>query len=66
MFDEAYDELRAATPRGWEVKRPSFHSERNEWQMYAFRPAERPKVGRRKDEGTAIAPTEERVIRSMA
>lgn len=42
------------------------HDERNEWQMYAFDPSERPVVGRRKREWTAIAPTEERGVREMA
>jgi hypothetical protein len=45
MHDEAYDELLAATPPGWWVGRPMRHDERNEWQMYAFDPSERPVVG---------------------
>lgn len=45
MHDEAYDELLAATPPGWYVGRPMFHDERNEWQMYAFDPSERPIQG---------------------
>jgi hypothetical protein len=66
VHDEAYDELLAATPPGWYVGKPSFHDERHEWVMYAFDPSERAVEGRRKREWTAIAPTEEGVIRSMA
>jgi hypothetical protein len=65
MHDDAYDELLAATPPGWWVGRPSLHDERNEWQMYAFDPAERPITGRRRRAWTAVAQTEEGVIRKM-
>ncbi len=43
-----------------------FHDERSEWQMYAFDPAERPVMGRRKREWEAVAQTENGVVREMA
>ena len=46
--------------------RPSYHNERREWLSYAFDPSERPKVGLRSREWTAVAPTEEGVVREMA
>jgi hypothetical protein len=36
------------------------------WSLYAFDPKERPKVGRRSREWTAIGPTEAACVRSMA
>jgi hypothetical protein len=68
MFEpsNAWSELQAATPPGWHVGRPSYHDERREWVIYAFDPAERPKVGVRSREWTAVAGTEEAVVREMA
>ena len=65
-----HDEADAELPEGratlrWSIGRPSYHHERDEWQMYAFDPKERPKVGRRQREWTTVTPTEERVIRLM-
>jgi hypothetical protein len=51
---------------GWYVGMPAFYERRDEWQLYAFDPTERPKVGRRSREWTAVAPTQERVVRAMA
>jgi hypothetical protein len=45
---------------------PAFYERRDEWQLYAFDPTERQKVGRRSREWTAVAPTQERVVRAMA
>jgi len=42
------------------------HNERREWVQYAFDPSERPKVGLRSREWTAIAESEEAVVREMA
>lgn len=66
LHNDAYDELLAATPPGWYVGRPMFHNERNEWQMYAFDPSERPVMGHRKREWTAVAQIEDAVVREMA
>lgn len=60
------DELHKATPLGWYVGRPSCHPERREWLLYAFDPSERAVVGVRKRDGTAIADSEEAVVREMA
>lgn len=63
---QAWDELHAATPPGWSVGTPSYHEERREWLLYAFDPAERPIVGIRQREWTAIADSEVAVVREMA
>lgn len=57
-LEDAWAALDAVTPPGWYVGRPSLHEERGEWQMYAFDPSERPKVGVRSREWTATAPRE--------
>jgi hypothetical protein len=64
--DGALDALQAAAPSGWYVGRPSFHDERYEWQMYAFDSSEVASGGIRKREWTAIASSEEAVVREMA
>jgi len=48
------------------VGRPSYHDERRECLLYTFDPSERPIVGVREREWTAIAQTEEGVVREMA
>jgi hypothetical protein len=58
--------LHDAIPPGWYVGRPSYHDERHQWVKYAFDPDERPKVGLRTREWTAVAATEEAVVREMA
>ncbi len=55
-----------ALPVGWYVGRPIYHDERRECVLYAYDPSERPKVGLRSREWTAIAPTEEGVLRETA
>lgn len=60
------DELRAALPAGWWVGTPSYYDERREWLLYAFDPSEKPIVGVRKREWTAVAPTAVGVVRDMA
>lgn len=64
--ERAWDELHDATPPGWQVGRPSYHDERREWLLYAFDPSERPVVGLRSREWTAIAESEEAVVLEMA
>jgi hypothetical protein len=63
---EAWEQLHATTPPGWQVGNPSYHDERREWVMYAFDPDERPVMGRRSREWTAVAPTEDAVVRERA
>ncbi len=65
-MEDAWDAVHEATPAGWYVGRPSYHDERREWVMYAFDPAERPRVGLRRRESTAVAATEEGVLGEMA
>ena len=65
-MEDAWDAVHEATPAGWYVGRPSYHDERREWVMYAFDPSERPMVGLRNRGWTAIALTEEGVVREMA
>jgi hypothetical protein len=62
----AWDVLLAETPAGWYIGRPSYHDERDEWLLYAFDPSERPVVGIRSREWTAVASTELGVIRELA
>jgi hypothetical protein len=64
--EQAWDELLAAIPPGWSVGRPSYHDERREWLLYAFDPSERPVVGLRSRQWTAIAESEVGVVREMA
>lgn len=65
-LEEAWDALLAVVPRGWYVGKPSYHEERTEWLQYAFDPSERAVVGVRSREWTAVASTEEGVVREMA
>ena len=64
--EQAWDELHDALPAGWWVGSPSHHPERQEWLLYAFDPSERAKSGHRSHEWTAIAESEEAVVREMA
>ena len=62
----AWDELHAANTMGWQVGRPYLHDEHSTWEQYAFDPTERPKVGKRSREWTAVRPTEAACVREMA
>jgi len=62
----AWEELHDATPPGWHVGQPLYIGFRDSWELYAFDPSERPKVGLRSREWTAVAPTEEGVVCEMA
>lgn len=63
--EHAWSELLDATPPGWFVGTPSYHVERSEWAMYAFDTREKAHIGRRSREWTAVALTEEGVVREM-
>jgi hypothetical protein len=65
-LEDAWAAVHRALPAGWTVGSPSYHDERREWLMYAFDPSERPKVGVRSREWTAVGWTEEGVVREMA
>lgn len=62
----ARTELHDATPPGWYVGTPTYHVERRQWSQYAFDTRERAHIGKRSREWTAVAPTEEGVVREMA
>jgi len=49
----------------WHLGMPSYIERPDEWQLYAFDPTERPTVGHRSREWTAVHPTQIGVIRSM-
>ncbi len=65
-MEAASNALHDATPAGWHVGRPSYHNERRQWVQYAFDPSERPVVGLRSREWTAIGSTELEVVAEMA
>ncbi len=65
----AWAELDAANAAlGWRVGRAYLHEEMagNPWEMYASDPAERPKMGGRSREWTAIGRSEVHAVREMA
>ena len=47
-----------ATPEGWYFGRPYFDERHNRWEQYAYDSAEKPVVGKRSREWTAVGPTE--------
>jgi hypothetical protein len=65
-LEEAWSALLEVVPVGWSVGRPSEHPERAEWLPYAFDPTERPVVGARSREWTAVSATEIGVVVEMA
>ncbi len=65
-LEEAWNAVHDATPKGWHVGRPSYHDERRQWVQYAFDPSERPRVGLRSREWTAVGATEAEVVAEMA
>ncbi len=64
--EQAWSDLHAVTPPGWYVGTPVYHVERQEWALYAFDTREKAHIGKRSREWTAVAPTEEGVVREMA
>src|SRR4051794_24796933 len=61
-----WDELHEANVQRWYIGPVTLHERRDEWQLYAFDPRERPKVGHRSREWMAVHPTQIGVIRQMA
>ena len=53
-LEAAWAAVHDATPTGWYVGQPSYHDDRHQWAMYAFDPSERPSVGTRSRDWTAI------------
>lgn len=62
---DAWDELHAATPPGWYVGQPA-QRHGGQWAIYAFDTTEKAQIGRRSREWTAVAESEEAVVREMA
>ncbi len=63
---EDWNAVHDATPAGWQVGRPYYHVERRQWVQYAFDPGERPVVGLRSREWTAVGATEVEAVAEMA
>lgn len=53
-------------PEGWYVGRPGYEERHNQWSMCAFDQTEKPVVGKRWREWTAVVPTELSCVREMA
>jgi hypothetical protein len=64
--EAGWDERHATTPPGWQVGRPTYRVEQRQWALYAWRPESKLRVGKRTEEWTAVAPTEEAAVREMA
>ena len=61
-LEEAWSAVHDATPGGWHVGRPTYYDGRRQWHQYAFDPSERPRVGLRSREWTAIGSSELEVV----
>lgn len=66
-IEAAWDAIHDATPPSWFVGRPAFEERRSPpWSQYAFDPDEKPKVGHRSREWTAVGMTELDCLEEMA
>jgi hypothetical protein len=65
-LEAAWAAVHEHAPEGWYVGQPMEHPERQEWSMYAFDPSERPIVGKRSREWTAVGQTELHCVQTMA
>ena len=54
------------TPEGWYVGRPGIEERYGQWSMHAFDPSEKPVVGKRSREWTAVGQTELHCVEEMA
>ena len=64
--EAAWDALHTATPAGWQVGRPVYNPGAHRWQLYAWMPSERLRVGHRTNEWTAVGQTEVECVGQMA
>ena len=62
----AWDLVHDNTPEGWQVGRPGYVDRYRQWTMYAFDPSERPVVGKRSRESTAMGQSELHCLKVMA
>ena len=65
-LEKASSALHDATPKGWHVGRPTCYDERRQWHQYAFDQSERPVVGLRSREWTAVGASEVEAVAEMA
>lgn len=65
-MEQAWADVHANTPQGWSIGQPGWEKENHRWSMYAFDPTERPFVGKRSREWTALGETELDCVRRMA
>lgn len=68
-LEEAWAELHdASATLRWFVGHPAYEERRGDvpWSQYAFDPTEKPKVGQRSREWTAVGQTEVECVREMA
>ena len=63
---EAWTAVHENTPDGWFVGRPDHEERYRQWSMYAFDPSEKPVVGKRSREWTAVGQTELHCVQEMA
>jgi hypothetical protein len=61
----AWAEIHDATPPGWYVGEPGYNDSYRRWEQFAYDPSERPKVGLRSREWTAVGTSELHVLREM-
>lgn len=61
----AWDRIHTVTPPGWFVGQPVYDPGRRQFVQYAYDPREKPKVGLRSREWTAVAETELAVLEEM-
>lgn len=64
--ERAWSELLEGKPPARYVGTPVYRVERREWALYAFDTTERAHIRKRSREWTAVAPSEEGVVREMA
>jgi hypothetical protein len=49
---DAWEELHTATPPGWQVGRPTYRVEQQQWALYAWLPESKLRAGKRTEEWT--------------
>jgi hypothetical protein len=64
--EAAWEALHAANVEDWWIGRPRFNERRNEWSLYAYDRTEKVRIGKRSRHWTAVHPTQNGVIRTMA
>ncbi len=65
-LDAAWAAVHDNTPDGWYVGRPGYEERYRQWSMDAFDTSEKPVVGKRANEWTAVGQTELHCVQEMA